>query len=153
MASFQMDFDDSFMDQLLNTDFNEIAEAALSEAAPILEKSMKEAIKNAVQHEGDSELVNSIKSTKPKKTKTDAWIVNVTPKGYSNTKVFTALSSKGKKIHRKYPVSNALKAIWKEYGIPGRQPPRPFLSRAVNGAKAAVLQKMQEVYNEKVGGS
>lgn len=151
MAEFEIEFGDDFLDQLLNTDFNEIAKAALSEAVPILEKSMKNEVKKVIQHSGESELVDSLKSGKPKKTKTDAWIVNVTPKGYSDTKVFTAVDSKGRKTHRKYPVSNALKAIWKEYGIPGRQPPKPFLTSAANGAKAAVLQKIQEVYNRKVG--
>ncbi len=151
MAMFQMDFEEDFMNQLLSTDFGEIASAVLTEAAPILEKSMKDEAKKAIQHNGDSELVDSLKANKPKRTKTDAWIVNVTPKGYSKTKVFTAVNRKGQKTHRKYPVSNALKAIWKEYGIPGRQPPRPFIRSAVNRAKAAVLQKMQEVYERKVG--
>lgn len=151
MAIVEMEFPDDLMEDLLETDFGEIAEAALSEAVPFLEKSMKNELNKVIEHEGDSELVDSIKSNKPKRAKTDAWIVNVTPKGYSSTKVFTAVDSKGKKTHRKYPVSNALKAIWKEYGIPGHQPPRPFIESAVNGAREAALKKMQEVYNRKVG--
>lgn len=151
MAEFQMEFGEDFLDQLLNTDFDEIAEAALNESAPILEKSMKNEVKRAVKHDGDSELADSLKATKPKKTKTDAWIVNVVPKGYSSTKKYIAVDSRGRKTRRKYPVSNALKAIWKEYGIPGRQPPSPFITRATNGARNAVIQKIQEVYNKKVG--
>ena len=151
MAMFQMDFEEDFMNQLFSTDFDEIAFTALNEAVPILEKSMKDEAQKAISHSGDSELVGSLKASKPKRTKTDAWIVSVTPIGYSKNKVFTAVNRRGEKTHRKYPVSNALKAIWKEYGIPGRQPPRPFITSAVNKAKAAVLRRMQEVYERKVG--
>lgn len=151
MAEFKMEFGEDFLDQLLNTDFDEIAEAALNESAPIFEKSMKNEVKRVIKHDGDSELADSLKATKPKKTKTDAWIVNVVPKGYSSTKKYIAVDSKGRKTRRKYPASNALKAIWKEYGIPGRQPPSPFITRATNGARNAVMQKIQEVYNRKVG--
>ena len=94
--------------------------------------------------------MNSFKASKPKKTKTDAWIANVNPKGYSSTKVYT-VNSKGFKKNRKYPVSNALKAIWKEYGIPGRQAAKPFITASVNASKMEIMRRMQEVYNRKVG--
>lgn len=151
MAQFNIDFPDDFMSGLLDTEFAEIAEEALMEAAPILEKSMKASARVAIAHEGDSEMVDSIKMSKPKATKTNAWITNVGPRGNSSTQKYTAVDCKGKRTHRKYPVSNALKAIWKEYGIPGRQPPRPFIQSAVNSAQSAVIRKMQEVYNRKVG--
>lgn len=146
MASFEMEFPDDFLYDLLNTDFGEIAEEALSEAAPVLEKSLRDSCAKAIEHEGDSELVKSIKAGKPKRTKTDAYIVNVSPKGYSNVKVYHH-----KRKGRAYPVSNALKAIWKEYGIPGRQAPRPFIANACNNARNEVMSKMQEVYDRKVG--
>lgn len=146
MAGFEIDFPDDFLSELLDTDFDEIAEEALHETAPMLEESMRQSCKTVITHEGDSELVDSIKSTKPKKTKTDAWIVNVGPKGYSKTKVY-----RHTRTGRKYPVSNALKAIWKEYGIPGRQPPRPFIASACNKVRDRVMSRMQEIYNRKVG--
>ena len=146
MAGFEIDFPDDFLSGLLDTDFEEIAEAALNETAPLLESSMKQSCKAVITHEGDSELVDSIKSSKPKRTKTDAWIVNVSPKGYSKTKVYHHT-----RTGRKHPVSNALKAIWKEYGIPGRQPPRPFITSACNKVRDSVMEKMQKVYNRKVG--
>lgn len=146
MAGFEIDFPEDFLSGLLDTDFEEIAEEALNDAAPILEESMKQSCRTVITHEGDSELVNSIKSSKPKRTKTDAWIVNVSPKGYSKTKVYHHT-----RTGRKYPVSNALKAIWKEYGIPGRQPPRPFITSACNKVRDSVMTKLQEVYNRKVG--
>lgn len=150
MAIFDVDFPDDFLSELLETDFDEIAEEALKEAVPVLEKTMKAEVKKTIQHDGDSELVNSFKASKPKKTKTDAWIANVNPKGYSSTKVYT-VNSKGLKKSRKYPVSNALKAIWKEYGIPGRQAAKPFITASVNASKMEIMRRMQEVYNRKVG--
>lgn len=151
MAQFQMEFDDGFLDNLLSTDFDAIAEEALAETIPMLEQSMKNQVKKVIQHEGDSELANSLKASKPRKTKTDAWIATVTPRGYSSTKVYKAKNGKGRKTQRKYKVSNAVKAIWKEYGIPGRQPARPFINAAVNAVTKEVTEKMQEVYNRKVG--
>lgn len=149
MALFDIEFPEDFLSGLLDTEFGEIAEEALNEAAPMLEASMKKECSSVIEHDGDSEMVNSIKAGKPKRTKTDAYIVNVSPKGYSNMKKYTA-KYKGKKTSRKYAVSNALKCIWKEYGIPGRQPPRPFLDRSCNNVRESVMSKMQEVYNRKV---
>ncbi len=151
MAIFEIGFPDDFMSGLLDTEFSEIAEEALKEAAPILEKQMKASCKTVIGHGGDSELVDSIRANAPKPTKTDAWIVNVGPRGYSKSKHYYGAGHKGKKSARRYPVSNALKAIWKEYGVPGRQPPRPFIQSACNAARDRALKKMQEVYNRKVG--
>lgn len=147
MAAFELEFSDDFLKDLLETDFQDIAEEALTTSVPILERSVKDSIKGVVSHDGDSELVNSIHSTKPRKTKTDAWIINVTPKGVSNTKTYHhSTTGRGN-----YPVSNALKAIWLEYGIAGHQAPKPFLTKACNDAENAVEAKIQEVYNRKTG--
>lgn len=145
MAGFAI-YDNEPFDDLLNLDFDDIAEDALKEAAPILENSMKAAVSQVIEHDGDSELVKSIKANDPKKTRNGAWIVNVTPKGYSNYKVYHA-----KKSRRTYKVSNALKAIWKEYGVAGRQPPRPFLTKAKNDAEDAVCRAIQKTFDSKVG--
>lgn len=147
MAILDIDFPEDFMAELLETDFDDIAEAALNEAAPILEKAMQQSCKRVIEHDGESELVDSIKSGKPKKTKTDAWIVTVSPKGYSKKKTYRA----GEKKNRQYPVSNALKALWKEYGIAGRQPARPFITAACNSVKNTIMEKMQTIYEQKVG--
>lgn len=139
-------YSDTPFDKLLNLDFDEIAEEALKGAAPILENSMKAAVRQVIEHEGDSELVKSIKAGRPKKARNGAWIVKVMPKGYSQYKVYHA-----KKSGRTYKVSNALKAIWKEYGVAGRQPPRPFLTKAENDAKDAVYDAIQKVFDNKAG--
>lgn len=147
MALFEVEFPDDFMSDLLNTDFEEIAKEALTESAPLLETSLKQSCRQVIDHSGESELVKSIKRGKPKKTKTDAWIIHVGPKGNSKTKVY----KKGKNKSRKYPVSNALKMIWKEYGIAGKQPAKPFIQNACNNAQGTVMQKIQKIYNQKVG--
>lgn len=149
MSRFEVTFPEDFLGDLLDAEFDEIAETALKEAVPVLEKSMKQHCAEVIRHDGDSELLNSIKAGKPIKTKTDAWIVTAKPTGYSKTKVY---HREGKKKDRIHPVSNALKAIWKEYGIPGQQAPQPFIQTATNAVQAAVVEKMQEVYNRMVSG-
>lgn len=147
MAKFDVYDDNIDLDNLFDVDFDEVAGEALAEAVPVLEKSMKSAVQASIGHSGDSELVRSIKADKPKKSRNGAWIVNVTPKGYSKVKVYHA--EKGK---RTYPVSNALKAIWKEYGIAGRQPAHPFLAKATSDAQNEVLDIIQRKFDEKAGG-
>lgn len=147
MAGFTIYNDEMEWDELFGIDFDEVAEAALNAAAPVLERSMKAAIQGAIEHNGDSELVRSIKANRAKKSKNGAWIVNVAPKGYSKVKVYRA-----KKSQRTHPVSNALKAIWKEYGIAGKQPAHPFLAKAINDAEGEALDIMQRKFDQKVGG-
>lgn len=148
MAAFELDFPDDFMKQLFQTDSAEICMKALEEAAPILEEEMKNAIR-ADGHELSGELINSIKAAKPKKTSNGAYIVSVRPTGYSKINSYS-VKKNGKKL-RKYPVSNALKMIWIEYGVNGRQPARPFMTKVMNSVRAAAMNKMQVVYNRMAG--
>lgn len=151
MAFMEVDFPEELFAGLLETDADEICEEALKAAAPVLEKEMKAAAERVIEHPGDSEMVRSIKARKPVKSKNGAWIVNVCLTGKSDH-VYTAKDKRGRKTHRKYKVSNALKAIWKEYGIAGHQPARPFLTAAVNNAREKGLQVIQETYDRMVGG-
>lgn len=148
MAEFQMEFPDDFLSALFDTNSEEICTEALQEAAPILVESMKSALK-AGGHELSGELIKSIKATKAKKSSNGAYIINVRPTGYSSVNSYS-IKRNGKRS-RKYPVSNMAKAIFIEYGVNGRQPARPFIDAATNHAQSAALQKMQEVYNRKVG--
>lgn len=151
MASLEVNFGEDFLRDLLEVDSEKLCEEMLNESAPLLETSVKCELKSRIQHERESELVDSIKATKAKKTKDGtAYIVNVTPKGYSKVKVYIDKRTRGteKKV-RRYNVSNALKAIWKEYGIPGKQAPSPFLGAATRKAEKQVLAKMQEIYERK----
>ena len=147
MAKFDIDFPDDFMENILLTDSDALCKEMLKEAAPILESSMKENVSVTLGDYATGDSVKSIKARTPKKAKNGVYIVNVCPSGYSSHTF-----SKGKQKARKYKVSNALKLIWKEYGIVGKQSPQPFLSRSVNDAREKVLQKMQEVYNKRVKG-
>lgn len=148
MAIFELDFPDDFMKDLLETDIDAICERALTEAAPLMEEEMKKTLRND-GHELSGDLINSIKATKPKKAKNGAWIVNIRPTGYSQIKSYTVKG--GNQKLRKYKVSNALKMIWIEYGVNGRQPARPFLTRTVNAVRKSTMDKMQETYNKMVG--
>lgn len=150
MSRFEVDWSDDGMTKLLATSFDEIAQAALKEAAPVLEQATKEACQSVIAHSGDSELVNSWKKNEPKKTKDgDAYIVNVTPKGQSKNQYY-AQDGKGGHRSRKYPVTNALKAIWLENGT-YRQPAKHFLEKAAKNAEAEVNKRIEKVFHEKVG--
>jgi hypothetical protein len=140
------------LDGLWDISFDEIAENALNESVPILEETMRSAAAASVKHSGESDMVNSIKGSKPKKSaSTDCWIVNVGPRGYSKAKRYHAKNKNG---HSKqtYEVSNALKAIWKEYGIPGHQPARPFMDKAANQARGRVEKIIEDAFNKEIEG-
>ena len=145
MASWDI-YADNF--DFFDMDFDDAAERALNEAAGVLEGTMRSAAAAAVKHDGESAMVNSIKSSKPKKVaSTDCWIVNVGPRGYSSTKTYHG-KRKGGKSKQTYKVSNALKAIWKEYGIPGHQSPQPFMQKATNQAQARVERIIEDAFNK-----
>lgn len=142
---------DGNIDGLFDIEFDEICEEALTEASPILEKSMRSAAAASIDHDGDSAMVNSIRSSKPKKSAaTDCWIVNVGPRGYSDNHFYYAKDGKGVHTKRKYKISNALKAIWKEYGIPGHQPAKPFLQKATEQSRARVEKIIEDSFNKRI---
>ena len=138
------------LDGMFEISFDDISEKALTEATPILEETMRSAAAASVKHDGDSEMANSIRGSKPKKVvSTDCWIVNVGPRGYSTTKKYHGKRKSGKS-KRTYPVSNALKAIWKEYGIPGHQPAMPFMQKATNAARGRVEAIIEDAFNKEI---
>ncbi len=146
MAGLNLEIPDEFLKELLDKPFDAVAKKALDECAPVLEQSVKGSLRKAIKHQGDSDLIKSVRKNKPKQTKTDAWIVNVYPSGYSQ---HTFNRYTGKSIKR-YPVSNALKAIWLEYGRVG-QAPSPWLAPAVQNSSNEILRKMQEIWEKEVG--
>lgn len=152
MSRFDVSFEDDAISRLTMTGFDEIAVEALNECAPVLVESTKEACASVISHPGDSELVNSWTANKPKETRSkDAYVLTVVPKGNSKTHYYFAVNGKGGHYARKYAVSNALKAIWLENGINGRQDPHHFLEKAAKSCEAEVNQKIQDVFNRKVG--
>ncbi|MDD3369401.1 MAG: hypothetical protein PHP50_11055 [Lachnospiraceae bacterium] len=146
MAKLEMDFPDDLLGGLLSVNTEEMCKQMVDEATPIMVESMKKEMQNVIGHEGDSELVNSVKSTKAKVTKNDAILSFVGPKGKSSHYYY----QNGKK-QRKYVVTNALKAIWLNYGRNG-QTAKPFLVKATNNASEQVKAKMQQVYDRITGG-
>lgn len=146
MASMSIYDSEAFKD-LFDMEISGYAEEALNESAKILENAMKKTAKASIQHTGESDMVNSIKASKAKKSKNGAYIVNVGPRGYSDHSYY-AKDGKGQRTKRKYKVSNALKAIWKEYGVKGR-PAQPFIQKATNDAENQVLEILQKKFEEK----
>lgn len=128
-------------------DVDEIGVDMVAAAGPILVEKTRKAVKDVVKHEGDSELVNSVTMSKPKKGRYGDYIVSAFFRGQSKTKTYSHT-----KTHRgKYAVSNGLKAVWKEYGIPSRGiPAQPFIERAVKSAETEAMDAMQKVFDEKV---
>lgn len=145
MANLNLEIPEDYLKDLLDNDFDEIAPEMLEKVAPILKEATQKAIKSAESGQGTGELVNSIKVTKPKKTNTDAYIVNVGPSGTSKTHYYDSATHT-----RKYPVSNALKAIWLNYGN-AHQGARPWLTPAVNSSEPKILTELQKLWEEKAG--
>lgn len=146
MAQMEIDFPEDMMNGLLDVDAEDLCKQMIDSAAPIMEESMKKEMRSVIQHSGDSELVDSVKTSKAKKAKNGAIIAFTGPKGNSKNYYYR----NGKK-GRKIPVSNVLKAIWLNYGRVG-QPARPFLTKAVNNAHQKVMEKMQQTYDQLTGG-
>ena len=143
------------LEKMFAFEFEEYAEEALAECGVILESKMKTNARKSVMHDGESEMVDSIKSYKPFKAKNGAWLISVGPSGYSKTKRYHTnwrrRDGSIKKSTRSYSVSNALKAIWKEYGIPSRGiPAQPFISTAVSQCENQVQTILQHKFEERI---
>ena len=146
MAQMEIDFPEDMLNGLLDVDAEDLCKQMIDSAAPIMEESMKKEMRSVIQHSGDSELVDSVKTSKAKKAKNGAIIAFTGPKGNSKNYYYR----NGKK-DRRIQVSNVLKAIWLNYDRVG-QPARPFLTKAVNNAHQKVMEKMQQTYDQLMGG-
>lgn len=144
MADLGFDIPEDFLKELTDNTFEELAPEMLDEVLPILDNSIRQSLTSVV-HGGTGELINSIAKTKPKKTNTDAWIANVYIKGQSNNYYYGGASH-----NRQYPVSNALIAIWLNYGN-AHQPARPWLTPAVNSCQGEIMEKLQKKWEELTG--
>ena len=81
---FEINIPDDFMNELLNTNVDDVCKTALTDSAPMIEETMKTTIRNSIKHPDMStgELIESIKADKPKKSK-GAWVIKVMPRGNS----------------------------------------------------------------------
>lgn len=146
MAQMEIDFPEDMLNGLLDVDAEDLCKQMIDSAVPIMEESMKKEMRSVIKHSGDSELVDSVKTSKAKRAKNGAIIAFTSPKGNSKNYYYR----NGKK-DRRIQVSNVLKAIWLNYGRVG-QPARPFLTKAVNNAHQKVMEKMQQTYDQLMGG-
>ena len=144
MADLGFSIPEDYLKDLLDNDFDELAPQMIDETLPTLETSITRHLTSVI-HGGTGELAKSVAVTKPKKTKTDAYIGNVYIKGQSKNHYYGGASH-----NRKYPVSNALKAIWLNYGN-AHEGARPWLTPAVNACQAEILEKLQKKWEELTG--
>lgn len=133
MAGFQVNMDDIFKVEL-SSSFEQMAVQALNEAAPIMVDAVKQSLSDSASRGysiGDT--VRSIKASKPRRCRTDAYLLVVRP---------TGKDAKG--------VRNMEKAMYLEYGTT-KEAARPWLQNASKNAEAQALEKMQEVFNRAMG--
>ena len=144
---FEINIPDDFMNELLNTNVDDVCKEALNESAPMVEETMKQTINANIRHHDMStgELVRSIKADKAKKKK-GAWVIKVMPRGNSSHYYYNRQNV----IPRRYACSNAFKLIMMEYGN-SRQSPSPVLDKIYRECNDKVLDKLQETYNRMVG--
>lgn len=129
MANFSVEGLDDLMKDLDSLDIDRIAPVMLEEAAPILERNVKN---RASVHKETGEMQKSIKSTKSKRTG-DGYSIAVRP---------TGKDKKG--------VRNMEKACYLEFGT-SKQGATPVISPAVRESEDLVAGKMQEVFDREVG--
>ena len=146
MARLDVDFPEDLLSEILTEDTKDLCKQIVDSAAPILEEAMKKEMRAVIQHSGDSEAVDSIKASKAVESKNGAIISFTGPTGKSTNYYY-----RDERSTKKIPVTNALKAIWLNYGRIG-QPARPFLTKATNSSRQKVMEKMQQTYDRLTGG-
>jgi hypothetical protein len=124
MADFNFEIPDDYLKDLLDNDFDKMAPEILNEVVPILDTAIRRNLGSVIK-DGSGKLMSSIRITRPKKTKTDAWITNVHPSGRDNN----------------------LKAIWLNYGNV-HQAPRSWLTPAVNSCQTEIYGIIQRKWEE-----
>lgn len=130
--------------------FEEMGKKALKEVMPDIEDATKSALRVSVQHPGDSNLVNSVKCYEPSMTRDNEGVKLVCqPTGRDKSGNRYKTQSHG--ATRDHLVYNNDKAFWLEYGVAGRQPARPWQSKALNNAEAKVLPKIQQTIEKELG--
>ena len=130
MAKFSFVVPPDFEKQLgALADVDRIAPKMLEAAEPILTRNIK---KELLAHRRTAALEKSVKKTKTRRDKYGAWEIIIRP---------TGKDEKG--------VRNMEKLAYIEYGTT-KQTPTPILTKALKDSEAAVLAKMQAVYNEEI---
>jgi len=150
MAKFSYDIPADFLGGLLDSDFSEIANEALEQAAPILQKSVQDSARAVIKDKSRTDLIESFKPWKGGVKKVSngggAYLMGVASYGKPKRK------SKRKRSdgRGKRNVTNNDIAWWLEHGN-SHQAAKPYLDRGAKAAEGKVLDIVQEVYNKKVG--
>lgn len=130
--------------------FEDMAKKALTEVKPDMESGTKAALRNSIQHPGDSELVNSVKCYDPVMTRDGEGAKLICqPTGRSSSGNRYSTKSHGKM--RSHAVYNNDKAFWLEYGVAGRQAAHPWKDRATNDIEAKVTPKIEQSIEKQLG--
>ena len=150
MAYFSVDFPDDLLVQITKMDNDDVSRRILKESIPILAKSVQDTVR--AEHSDTGDLADSIKAFEPYKTKDGVWIASAGATGQAKGqmkkgKVFAR--SKSGTMTSGQALYNDDKLWFLEYGT-SKQPPTPVLTKATNKARADVINKMQEIYNEAV---
>lgn len=151
MPKLEIDFPDDFLGDLLDSEFQDIAERALKESAPLLKSEVQNACQSVIKDKSRNDLVSSIAEWKSgvKKAKTGAYMLGVSFTGKPSEKsTWTSTRSNGKT--RKRNTTNNDIAWWLEHGN-AHQPAKPFIDRASRNASERVVQECQKIFNEMVG--
>lgn len=164
MANFSLSGVNEFADELqkLSDVTDEMAMKIVNEAADIMDKKLKAAIKAKTTKYGTGTLADSIHHNKPQKNALGIFTVSTargkdTKKGrYKKTSHAAHNKKTGSYVgHRESygsgAVANADKLYFLEFGN-SRQPATPIVGPCVNEVESKVLEKMQEIYNQETDG-
>ena len=136
---------EDYMLNLLQEDFYTLGEDMIEAALPVLLNSIKSHLAGVIRN-GTGELISNVVDCDPRRSRTNALIATVYVKGVSKNHYY------GSTTHaRQYEVSNALKAIWLNYGN-AHQTERPWLQPAVKACMNEVYEIMQKKYEELTSG-
>jgi HK97 gp10 family phage protein len=150
MAYFNVEFPDNLMKQITKMDNDDVSRRILKESTPILAKSVQDVIR--AEHSETGDLWRSIEAFEPYRTHDGVWISSACPTGRAKGqmkkgKVYAR--SKSGTMTKGQALYNNDKLWFLEYGT-SKQPATPILTKATKNAQQAVIEKMQEVYNEAV---
>lgn len=145
MAVFDFEIPKGFLEQLGRlADVEIYAPKMLEEAAPILVRTTKASLRSVTMGQSSGQMVDSVRTSRISHNKF-GWYLVVRPTGVDkNYKI-----KSGEERTRRKPLRNMEKAAYLQYGT-SKQAPRPWAEKAMNDAKAEVLDKMQEVFEREV---
>lgn len=132
MSDFQVEAVDQLIKQMDAYTFDKLAPIMVKEAAPILERKIRE---KAAPHKVSGNMLLAIKPTGLRRSKgMDGYYITVRPTGRDS---------------KRPKVRNMAKMVYLEYGT-RKQNSTPVISVAVTESQASVYAKLQEVYNREM---